>query len=540
MALLPEKEETDDVDSYEPKYPSSTEVSSYVFNGYEPYKYDNGDILYQGIWYKKETRTLLKAPLLRAAGSESFGYGGQQNWGLTGGWGYSGHNGFSIGGVESWCIDARVPLSEIGTSYDPLGSSSGRAAEIIAMGKMNGRSQAEIQAALWNEEGYASYVNGAYIDPNDSDFNSNGMYGYSITTWGGEGLQTQGKDPSWWPLGGYVKVYKKATDTSFDYVKNCPNNYSLAGAVYGVYSDSACTNRVAKLTTNSNGETGKSGALDPGTYYVKEISPSPGFLLDETTYSVRVSAGETSSITSMEEPVNDPFTIRLFKLDRRQSEYVNHLDEAEFTLKYYDSQSDNPSSDLRFTWVFKPVFDEEGRALVIFDEGHYVRGDDLLLDENGNFFLPLGTFTIEETLAPNLFARDENIYVGHIREANGHAEASVEGKGWLDVENEDLSQSEELQTIRITIQKVNEETGIAELPEDHITSTATLEGGVFHIWRIGRYDDSDEPKMIDIAPIDYGTLTTDAEGKCSLEYEPGTTDGLLPGKFRIIEEKAPN
>ena len=540
MTLLPEKEEVEDIDSYEPKYPSSTEVSGYVFNGYEPYKYDSGDILYQGIWYKKETGSLLKAPLLRAAGSESFGYGGQPNWGLTGGWGYNGHNGFSIGGVESWCIDARVPLSEIGTSYDPLGSSSGRAAEIIAMGKMNGRSQAEIQAALWNEEGYASYVNGAYIDPNDSDFNSRGMYGYSITTWGGEGLQTQGKDPSWWPLGGYVKVYKKATDTSFNYVKNCPINYSLAGAVYGVYSDAACTNRVAKLTTNSNGETGKSGALDPGTYYVKEISPSPGFLLDETTYSVRVSAGETSSITSTEEPVNDPFTIRLFKLDRRQSEYVNHLDEAEFTLKYYDSQSDNPSSDLRFTWVFKPVFDEEGRALVIFDEEHYVRGDDLLLDENGNFFLPLGTFTIEETLAPKLFSRDENIYVGHIREVNGHAQASIEGKGWLDVENEDLSQSEELQTVSLVIQKVNEETGKNELPEDHITSTATLEGGVFHIWRIGRYDDGDEPKMIDIAPIDYGTLITDAEGKCSMEYEPGTTDGLLPGKFRIIEEKAPN
>ena len=90
--------------------------------------------------------------MLRAAGSESFGYGGQQNWGLTGGWGYNGHNGFSIGGEESWCIDAAVPLSEIGTSYDPLGSSGGRAAEIIAMGKMNGRSQAEIQAALWNDE----------------------------------------------------------------------------------------------------------------------------------------------------------------------------------------------------------------------------------------------------------------------------------------------------------------------------------------------------------------------------------------------------
>ncbi len=234
MNLLPEKEEVKNIDSYEPKYPEKTEVSGYVFNGYEPYRYENGDILYQGIWYKEETRSLLKAPMLRAAGSQAFGYGGQQNWGLSGGWGYSGHNGFSIGGTESWCIDARVPLSEIGTLYDSQGSSGGRAAEIIAMGKMNGRSQAEIQAALWNDEGYASYVNGVYIDPNDSDFNSRGMYGYSVDTGGGDGLQTQAKDPSWWPLGGFVKVYKRAASTEFNYIANCPNNYSLAGAVYGI------------------------------------------------------------------------------------------------------------------------------------------------------------------------------------------------------------------------------------------------------------------------------------------------------------------
>ena len=543
MILLPEKETVEQGYDYEPKMPKEMEVSGYVFNGYEPFVYDNGDILYQGIWYREETRTLLKAPLLRAEGSQSFGYGGQQNWGLTGGWGYNGHNGFSIGGEESWCIDATVPLSEIGTSYDPLGSSGGRAAEIIAMGKMNGRSQAEIQAALWNEEGYASYVNGAYIDPNDSDFNSRGMYGYSVSTWGGAGLQTQAKSPSWWPLGGYVKVYKKAADTTFNYTANCPNNYSLAGAVYGVYSDSSCTSRVAKLTTNTNGETGTTGALDPGTYYVKEISPSPGFLLDPNVYPVSVTAGNTSSITSREQPINDPFYIELYKLDRRDSKYVNHLDEAQFTLRYYDAQTDNPSGNAKYTWIFRTAFDDEGKAIVKFDRAHYVEGDsiDALTNSAGLFFLPLGTFTIEETLAPKLYARDENVYVGRVQNVDGHAVASVNEKGYLDVDNLDLSQSEELQTVKLSIQKVDLETGKAELPEDHITNTATLEGGVFHIYRIGEYNtDKENPEIVSIPPVDYGTLTTDAEGKCSLEYEPGTTDGLLPGRFKIIEEKAPN
>ncbi|MBQ1534921.1 MAG: VaFE repeat-containing surface-anchored protein, partial [Erysipelotrichaceae bacterium] len=544
MILLPEKETVEQGCDYEPKMPKEMEVSGYVFNGYEPFAYDNGDILYQGIWYKADAKgALLKVPMLRAAGSESFGYGGQQNWGLTGGWGYNGHNGFSIGGEESWCIDATVPLSEIGTSYDPLGSSGGRAAEIIAMGKMNGRSQAEIQAALWNDEGYASYVNGVYIDPNDSDFNSRGMYGYSVSTWGGAGLQTQAKSPSWWPLGGYVKVYKKAADTAFNYTANCPNNYSLEGAVYGVYSDSSCTDRVAKLTTDKNGETGTSGALDQGTYYVKEISPSPGFLLDPNIYPVSVTAGNTSSVTSKEQPINDPFYIELHKLDRRDSRYVNHLDEAQFTLRYFDAQTDNPTGNAKYTWVFKTNFDDEGKAIVKFDRAHFVNGDsiDALTNSAGLFFLPLGTFTIEETLAPKLYARDENVYVGRVQSVDGHAVASVNEKGYLDVDNEDLSQSEELQTVRLNIQKVDLETGKAELPEDHITDTATLEGGVFHIYRIGEYNtDKENPEIVSISPVDYGTLTTDEEGKCFMEYEPGTTDGLLPGRFKIIEEKAPN
>ncbi|MBR0418033.1 MAG: VaFE repeat-containing surface-anchored protein, partial [Erysipelotrichaceae bacterium] len=543
MDLLPEKEEVKDIDSYEPVYPKQTEVSGYVFNGYEPYMYDNGDILYQGIWYK-DSLVLFKAPLLRAEGSQSFGYGGQQNWGLTGGWGYSGHNGFSIGGVESWCIDATVPLSEIGTSYDSLGSISDRAAEIIAMGKLNGRSQAEIQAALWNEEGYPSYVNGVYIDPNDSDFKSNGLFGFSVSTWGGAGLQTQAKDPISWPLGGYIQIYKEAADTAFDYVANCPNNYSLKGAVYGVYSDQNCTDLITKLTTGDDGYTDKSKALDPGTYYIKEISASPGFTLDIRMYQVKVVAGKTASITSIETPIFDPFNIILYKLDARQSKYVDHLDEAEFTLKYYDSQSNNPSNP-KYTWVFKPEFNSQGKAVVTFDRAHFVRGDDILFDESGDLYLPLGSFTIEETLAPQLYARDENVYVGHVIDAGGYAKHDISSGGALEVDNEDLSQKEDLQSVYLILQKVDEETGKAELPEENITSTATLEGGVFHIYRTGEYStDKENPQLVDIPPVDYGTLTTDENGRCELKYERvngvDTDKLLLPGKFRIIEEKAPN
>ncbi|MDE7019208.1 MAG: Cys-Gln thioester bond-forming surface protein, partial [Lachnospiraceae bacterium] len=60
---------------------------------------------------------------------------------------------------------------------------------------------------------------------------------------------------------GYGEIVK--TDES--------SGVKLAGAVYGIYSDSGCTNKVDTMTTDGNGYA-KSGSLAVGTYYVKEIN----------------------------------------------------------------------------------------------------------------------------------------------------------------------------------------------------------------------------------------------------------------------------
>jgi len=568
MALLPEEEKVEIGSDYTPKEPSEKSVLGYEFHGYEPLKEENGDITYQGIWYNPDlsrSRNLLKAGPLRA-GSHTFGYLGQQGWGLSApSIGYSGTNGFSIDGNPSFCVDPHTALSEIGTLYDDIGSSSDEQIEAIAMGLMNGRSQAECQAAAWNTQGVGATVNGVYIDPNDSDFQSNGRYGYSADLYGGSGLQTQASGVSWWPLGGYVKVYKRAASTTFNYVANCPNNYSLAGAVYGIYSDPGCNNLEDRVTTGSSGESGKSDALDPGTYYVKEISPSPGFKIDTNVYPVSVSAGNTSSITSTEVPMNDPVDVNLYKYDRRDSIYVNHLNEAQFTLRYYDAQTNDVGNlTPKYEWVFSCFYNTQGKVVCNFQPQYRVSGPDPqtlgLVNSAGLFFLPLGTFTVEETLAPTLFAKDENIYIGHIRNVNQSPVESVDhfidpdgnikeltdgNTSWVDVDNLDLSQEEELQTVTLIIQKVDAETGEAAIPEENTTSTATLQGAVFHIYRTASYDTSATPVMKNLnKEVDYGTITTDENGIAVLEFEringEDTSDGLLPGKFRIIEEKAPN
>ena len=74
--------------------------------------------------------------------------------------------------------------------------------------------------------------------------------------------------------------------------------YSLSGAVYGVYSDSGCTNLVTTLTTDGSGNARAELAL--GTYYVKEITASNGYQLDPNVYTVDLDSDK--SLTVKEKP----------------------------------------------------------------------------------------------------------------------------------------------------------------------------------------------------------------------------------------------
>ena len=71
--------------------------------------------------------------------------------------------------------------------------------------------------------------------------------------------------------------------------------YSLKGAVYGIYSDAACKTLMEKITTDDNGYAKTTNLYAPGTYYLKEITASPGYLLDPNTYILKVdSAGNVT------------------------------------------------------------------------------------------------------------------------------------------------------------------------------------------------------------------------------------------------------
>lgn len=102
--------------------------------------------------------------------------------------------------------------------------------------------------------------------------------------------------------GGFTiqKAYNNAT------LVNGNTNYSLAGAVYKIYSDAGCTTEVGSLTTDATGKAATGDeSYDAGTYYIKEVTASPGCSLDTTTHSVTVVAGEGASkhVVNSTEPV---------------------------------------------------------------------------------------------------------------------------------------------------------------------------------------------------------------------------------------------
>lgn len=133
------------------------------------------------------------------------------------------------------------------------------------------------------------------------------QYGYvaHVVSINGGGYNWQGVWKAKQPLAygvynpkGKLKVQKSSANTSFVSGKS---GYTLAGAVYSIYSDSGCTKKVGSVTTDANGNS-NTIELNNGTYYVKETTPPAGYNLDTNVKPVTIATGQTSSISSSEQP----------------------------------------------------------------------------------------------------------------------------------------------------------------------------------------------------------------------------------------------
>lgn len=210
-----------------------------------------------------------------------------------------------------------------------------------------------------------------------------------------------------------LSLRKSSSNTDITNGNSC---YSLANAKYGVYSNAACTSQISTFTTNANG-TSNSINLEPGTYYVKEISAPEGYYIDNTVKTVSLSSGENKVVSFTDKPMDDPAAIVIQKKDKYTGNTIKGkktLAGAQFTIKYYDGFYDRNNLPARATrtWVIETKERTRSNGSKVYQAGlsdTYKVGGDNFYKVDGAITIPRGTITIQETKAPDGYRNDLNM-----------------------------------------------------------------------------------------------------------------------------------
>ena len=336
---------------------------------------------------------------------------------------------------------------------------------------------------------------------------------------------------------GNATLQKSSTNTS---ITDGNGNYSIAGATYGVFSDKDCTNQLATLTTDNNGNT-ETVEVKAGIVYIKELSAPTGYKIDNTVYSLKVEAGKTVTLKVADTPKVTDTLIELFKIDMETQKSNPQgdatLEGAEFTWKYYAGyyNKDNLPAEPTRTWTTKTIAEKDSDGTIHYvtrlADAYKVAGDSFYM-QDGNAVLPLGTLTVEEVKAPDGYLLD-----GAYMQANG-SEEQIKGMYLTQIsEDGDLailtgsnqfSVSDKVIRGGVKIQKRDLET-----KDTKAQGGATLKDTAFEIISLNDSAVLVEGKLYKKNEV-VKTIHTDIEGVAS------TSADLLPhGKYRIEESEAP-
>lgn len=320
---------------------------------------------------------------------------------------------------------------------------------------------------------------------------------------------------------GSLELQKSSANSSITSGNAC---YTLEGATYGIYRDKTCTSQVASFSTNAEG-TARADDLAIGTYYVKEISASSGYALDDTVYSAAVSGGKVTYLNVEETPQSNAVSLWLSKKDADTNTSSPQGDAtlggAQFSIRYYDGYYQTAgeaeaSGQATCAWVVRT--DESGRACP--SESYTLWGSNLLYNSGGSIVVPLGTVLVQETKAP----------AGYLAEANTVHVIQVTSQG----------SSEEVGTYNaptISEQVIRGGVEMPKLDYDYQSSTpqgdATLDGAQFTIANASAHS-----VVVD------GTEYAPGEDVMTIATSQGvaaTTSNALPyGSYTLRETAAPD
>lgn len=320
---------------------------------------------------------------------------------------------FEVNGFLAYCIQHNVVTPPLGSpTSPPVETNNDNLRKVLYYGyngpASKGYSYVKTAMAASNANGVPSGNTGKRVLTEISALPSppKKFHVWVVHTNGGKS-----QDLAYYTLekNGSLKLQKSSASTE---LTEGNSSYSLEGAVYGVYSDSACAKQVTVLTTNQKGES-NTAELSPGTYYVKEKTAPKGYALSKEVKTIQVIENQTTVFKITDVPQTNPMDILLEKLDAETKEKKSQgsatLKDAEFTVKFYKEEYTGKEKPIR-KWVFRT--DKDG--IVKFTEAYKVSGDTLWKNSDGKPVLPLGTVTIQETKAPDGYLMNPEIFVQKI------------------------------------------------------------------------------------------------------------------------------
>ena len=182
---------------------------------------------------------------------------------------------------------------------------------------------------------------------------------------------------------------------------------TFEGAVYGLYAREDIVHpdgktgvlypagsQVASLTTDEKGNASVEN-LYLGKYYIKEITPPTGYLLDENEYDLDCSyEGDLvktveRSTESQEQVMKQPFQV--IKAANNGNTDAELLKGAGFTAYLKSSLKTNPDGSYDFASAKPVVLTEDGKTEMFTDEKGYAC----------SIPLPYGTYIVRETTTPH-------------------------------------------------------------------------------------------------------------------------------------------
>lgn len=275
-----------------------------------------------------------------------------------------------------------------------------------------------------------------------------------------------------------VEVTKQDSETASE-----QGNGTLAGAVYGLYKDGELADT---YTTDENGYF-KTKDYVCGNYTVQEISPSEGYLLDETVYSV---GAEAENYFIEHNPLSMTVTEDVIKGNIAM---IKHSDDG-------STQIETPEVGAEFEVYLKSASSYENAA--------ESERDYLTCDENGfaqTKDMPYGVYTVHQTV------------------------------GWEGTEfiaDFDVNISKNGQTYRYLINNAEFESYVKVVKVDSETGkTIPYEGAGFEIY------DSNGQKIS--MTFSYPTPTTIDVFYTNNEGYLITPEVLLYGEYSLVEVQAP-